>query len=121
MSERSIFVNALIGAVVSVVLAFLPLSPIIGGAVAGYLNRREGVRVGAIAGIMAAIPFVVVVFFGVALFSLHALAVLGIIAFIIAVLAFAALYTVALSVLGGFVGVYLADEFSGGHDPSPYR
>lgn len=39
MSERNTVLNAAIGAAVSVVLTVLPFSPVLGGAVAGYLER----------------------------------------------------------------------------------
>jgi hypothetical protein len=48
--------NALIGAVVTVVLPFVPFSPLLGGAVAGYLQERDGFRVGAPSGAIAAVP-----------------------------------------------------------------
>lgn len=122
MSERSSLMNALIGAVVSVVTAFLPLSPILGGAVAGYLNRRDGVRVGAISGAMAAVPFVAIVFLGASLFVfVPSGAAVNLLFVLLLVLLVSVLYTVALSAIGGYVGVYLADEFSGGRDPTPYR
>ncbi|MFC6727016.1 DUF5518 domain-containing protein, partial [Halobium palmae] len=35
------WVNALVGAVVTVVLSFLPFSPLAGGGVAGYLDARD--------------------------------------------------------------------------------
>lgn len=55
--------NALVGAVVSVVLFLVPLSPALGGAVAGYLGRGdavEGATVGSLSGAIAAVPGTVV-------------------------------------------------------------
>lgn len=106
---RTPLINALIGAVVSVVLSFIPLSPVIGGAVAGYLEERDGVRIGAISGAMAAVPMMLVfgLFISVVLFGasvgggMALLAMVGVVAM---------LYTVTLSALGGYVGVYLADR-----------
>jgi hypothetical protein len=70
MGEGDTLLNAVIGAVVTVVLSFTTVSPILGGAVAGYLqqeSRRDGARVGAISGGIAFLPFIllVVFFFGV--------------------------------------------------------
>jgi hypothetical protein len=54
--DRTLLVDALVGAAVTVVLAIVPLAPAIGGVVAGYLHREEGARVGALAGLFAAVP-----------------------------------------------------------------
>lgn len=102
---RSTMVNALIGAAVSIVLSFVPFSPVIGGAVAGYLEGADGTRVGAYAGFLAAVPFAVIVFLGLTLFMfggegvwiLVGLSVLVIVA-----------YSVVLSTLGGYLGEYIA-------------
>ena len=58
MAEGDTLVDALIGGVVSIVLSFTALSPILGGAVAGYLqggDRGAEIRVGAYAGLVAAV------------------------------------------------------------------
>lgn len=122
MSERSTLLNAVIGAAATVVLTVLPFSPVLGGAVAGYLERgdyREGATVGALSGVIAAIPMalfatVLLTLFtivptaggrmGVGLFFGFMFLVVGL---------FFLLYTVGLSALGGVLGVVLADEFGG--------
>lgn len=116
-ADRSFLVDAFIGAVVTVLVAFLPFSPVVGGAVAGYLHRRDGLRVGAASGLIAAVPafaiFAVVLsvlsvgfaFFEVPAFPLAILAFLGVFA-----LAFIALTSTALGALGGFIGEELADQ-----------
>jgi hypothetical protein len=111
MADDSL-VHALIGAVVTVVLSFTGFSPIIGGAVAGYLHRDDGLRVGAISGAIASIPLVLVVLVGATLFAfvpdpLAAGLGLVVILFVIVILGG---ITVALSALGGIVGVYLYNE-----------
>ena len=61
MTDGDTLVNGFLGAVVTVVLSFLPFSPLLGGMVAGYLEggeRGDGVRVGAIAGAIALVPLV---------------------------------------------------------------
>ncbi|MDG5759993.1 DUF5518 domain-containing protein [Natronococcus sp. A-GB1] len=57
---------AVLGAVVTVVLSFVPFSPALGGGVAGYLARGESdrtVRVGALAGFLPAAPVLAVLVF----------------------------------------------------------
>lgn len=110
--------NALIGGVVTIVLAFTGFSPVIGGAVAGYLNQRDGVRVGALSGVIALVPMVLgVVFLGgfIGLFSVFGgrgammAGGLGLIAVLI-MFVFAAAIVVGLSALGGYIGEYLYAE-----------
>lgn len=65
MGKGDTLVNAAIGAVVTVILAFTAVSPLIGGAVAGYLQqetRRSGAKVGALSGVFAFLPFILFVF-----------------------------------------------------------
>ncbi|ELZ03167.1 hypothetical protein C482_04074 [Natrialba chahannaoensis JCM 10990] len=121
MSRGRTAINALIGAVVAVVLSFIPFSTIIGGAVAGFLEgpeTRDGVLAGALAGAIMFVPVV-----GIALFFLgfmgfgFGVAAVPFEGFVV-VLAFfgllstvVLLYTVGLSLLGGVLGSYLAREF----------
>lgn len=120
MAEGDTLVNALIGAVVSVVASsFIPFAPVLGGVLVGYLqggSRREGVRVGAISGGIAFVPvlgimFVVLSFVGfvsVGSGEGAALAVGGVIVVIVALVLL--VYTVGLSALGGWVGNYVKYE-----------
>jgi hypothetical protein len=112
--------HALIGAVVSVVFAFLPFSPVLGGGVAAYLNEADGgtgVRIGALSGLIASIPLVLLGVVAVFFLGFFALGVgngvgvgLGglLVVFVVGLLAVA--YTVGLSALGGYVGSYFVDE-----------
>jgi len=111
MADDSL-VHALIGAVVTVVLSFTGLSPIIGGAVAGYLHRDDGLRVGAISGVMATIPLVLIGFVAATLFAFvpDPVAAGGLILFLVLGLVIGGGIIVALSALGGIVGVYLYTE-----------
>jgi len=120
MAESDTLVNALVGAVVSVVLAVLPFSPVLGGAVAGYLQRGDtngGARVGGISGALAAIPLFLLAALVVAVASFVTIAPAGVprsgliaaAIFAVAVLV-VALYTVGLGALGGVLGVMLADH-----------
>lgn len=122
MSERSTFLNAVIGAAVTVVFAFLPFSPVLGGAVAGYLQRddyREGGKVGAISGVLATIPIAIFVTFVAAFFTIVPAVggrmgvgiFFGFLFVVVATLFL--LYTVGLSALGGVLGIVLAEEFRG--------
>lgn len=121
-NEPNTLVNALIGGLVSIVVAFVPFSPVIGGAVAGYLqgpDRSAGLRVGAYAGVVASIPFLFIAFVGVSIFAAVPVAepsgaglgigLFGILA-VLFVLVLTAAYSVGLSALGGYVGAYLNDE-----------
>ena len=125
MGTEDTLLNAVIGAVASVLLSFTGISPLLGGAVAGYLNSDgtpesgDGLRVGALSGAIASIPIVGLLllvlvllpflgFFGFPLevglaaggiFVLTAIAVLGGVA-----------YSIVLSALGGLLGVYLKNE-----------
>lgn len=117
--ERSPWVNALVGAVVTVVTAFVPFSPALGGGVAGYLQQggdREGLRIGAVAGLLAAIPLLalfgllfLVLFFGVAV-SGEVAGPLFVVAILLVLALFVVGYTVVLSAVGGLVGGALADR-----------
>jgi hypothetical protein len=119
--------NAAIGAVVTVLTSFVPLSPILGGAVAGYLHGQDGPKVGAISGGIASIPFVgmglLFVFFfgGLGLFGgLDAFAFgVFMLLFAIVVLAVAVAITVALGALGGWIGIYVLEETDVGRSPDP--
>lgn len=117
--------NALVGAAATVVLTFLPFSPVLGGAVAGYLqggDAGDGLRVGALSGVIATLPLVL-------LFALVGTAVaVGAVAFtgflgsdagwllalggavVVVVFLFSTVYLVGLSALGGAVGAYVRDD-----------
>jgi uncharacterized membrane protein YbhN (UPF0104 family) len=118
--------NAAIGAVVTILTSFVPFSPILGGAVAGYLHGRDGPKVGAISGAIAAIPFVgfglLFVFFfgGIGLFGgLDALAFgVFVLLFVIVALVFAVAITVVLSGAGGWIGIYVLEETDLGRTPA---
>ncbi|MFC4358883.1 DUF5518 domain-containing protein [Halobium salinum] len=124
--------NALIGAVVTVVLSFVPFSPVLGGAVAGYLQKRDGARVGAVSGAMAAVPALFVTVLGLLLFAGLAVvpgddllgAQIGFVLLALLVAGVVLAYVVGLSAVGGIVGVALAerserrrDSARGGDDP----
>lgn len=112
--------NALAGAIVSVVVAFVPFSTVLGGVLAGYLQEgstRDGVVAGGLSGLIALIP-VLLVFGAIASFlsigvfgasgSLGIAAGLWIVLALLAV--FTLVYTVVLGAVGGAIGIYLVDD-----------
>ncbi|QLG60895.1 DUF5518 domain-containing protein [Halorarum salinum] len=133
MASDDTLTNALIGAVASVVLVFLPFSPALGGALAGYLqgpDTDEGLRVGALSGVIAAVPIALLAVLAGAFFLAVApsRAAVVFLLFVVVALLFALAYAVGLGALGGLLGSYLREEFEGptgtpperlGRDPSP--
>lgn len=115
-------VNAIIGAVIGVVLSFIPFSTVLGGAAAGFLegpDERAGAIAGALAGVMTFLPiagvmFLVFGFLGLGLgvgFPFEGVALVSIM--IVGMALFVLFYTVGLSLLGGYLGSYLAREYPG--------
>jgi hypothetical protein len=120
MAEGDTLVNAALGAVASIVLTpLVPFAPVAGGTLAGYLqggDRNDGLTVGALAGALALLPLLMLAVFltNVFLFFLDGtgpgpfglLSGLGFAVLVVGVV-FAAVYTVGLSALGGWLGNYL--------------
>lgn len=108
------YFNALIGASVSVILGFIPFSPLLGGGLAGYLDggdTRSGARVGAMAGVLASIPFALLAVLGLALFIIVPEGgAIGLSIGLVAIVLIIVTYTVGLSVIGGVLGVYVNNE-----------
>lgn len=116
MAEGETLKNAGIGAAVSIVLFFLLLSPVLGGAVAGYLQRgdgAEGARVGALSGLIAAVPGTLLAVLVVSVFTVAPPGGGGMGFFAVVVLGsllVVGLYGAALGAVGGLVGAYVARE-----------
>lgn len=122
MGEGDTLVNAVVGAIVTVLLSFTAVSPILGGGVAGYLQRGEpmdGARVGAISGAIATIPFALFLWIVFGLFfagpamggmgpEMGIPGAFGVFALFVLLAGF--LWSVVLSGVGGFLGAYLATE-----------
>ncbi len=115
-TEGNTFPNSLLGAIVTVVLVVLPLSPAVGGLTSGVLQgppQREGVKAGGLAGLFAAVPLflgslfvvpiVLVAPFGVPRFPLDP------IVFVLVALIGTGSYAVGFGIVGGALGSYLAD------------
>jgi ABC-type transport system involved in multi-copper enzyme maturation permease subunit len=122
MAAGDTWLNALIGAAVTVVTSFTVISPILGGAVAGYLNERDGLKAGALSGVIASIPLLGIVFLIGSVFVFLPFAgpgmmsgpgmLFGLAGVVIAVFVFVVvlLYGVALGALGGAIGQYVYEE-----------
>lgn len=103
------WILGLVGAMVGALLAFVPLSPALGGAIAGYLDHDpavSGLGVGTVAGLFAALP-VVVLTLSVGAGLVDGLRP-GLVPAAMAILAVATLgslaYLVGLSAVGGYLG-----------------
>lgn len=123
---RSPVLNAIVGGIAGVILSFIPLSPVLGGGVAGYLqdgSGESGVKVGAGAGLVMLLPFLALGFFLLMILGFGGMSfaygmhfgatplfvgLIGIVA-----IAITAVYTVGLSALGGYLGVYVRREMNG--------
>lgn len=121
MADGDTVVNALIGAVVTTLVGgVVPFGPLLGGAVAGYLqggDRADGTRVGLVSGLIALVPTLLLGFFALTLFGLFAVGAgsgsgaLGFGALGLAVILFLGVmglvYVVGLSAAGGWLGNYV--------------
>jgi hypothetical protein len=141
---RSGYVNALVGALVMIVFSWIPFAPVVGGAIAGYLEadapsatrsaNSRGLRVGALAGLFAAIPALLVVGFVGSIFTVGWLGVaatgdvalapgLGIpvVAWVVVgfVIVVSVAYHVGLSALGGWLGAEIATRDDRRLDTTP--
>ncbi|MFC7185359.1 DUF5518 domain-containing protein [Halorubrum yunnanense] len=98
-----------LGGVVGSVLSFVPFATVLGGAAAGYLcggTPADGLKTGAVAGLVMTLPFVAMVAFALFLFGFAgAPAEFGILAFL--VIGVGAAYTLGSGVIGGYLGHYL--------------
>jgi hypothetical protein len=112
IASPSVVGNAIIGAMVTIVASFVPFSPVLGGAVSGYLQRGSTdspVRVGGTAGLFATLPVVIV--FVTITWSLLG-SDTGLTTIVVASLAISLVvsiaYMIGLSALGGYLGAELA-------------
>ena len=118
MVERTELRNAVIGAVVTIVLSFTGFSALLGGGIAGYLQGeppRRGARVGALSGGVAVLPIVLVLVLGFVLYLGQPAALgvggglnLAIVMFVMFPLLFG--WIIGLSEVGGYLGGYLRTE-----------
>ncbi|WP_248515393.1 DUF5518 domain-containing protein [Salinarchaeum laminariae] len=128
MDEGDTLANALVGGAVTFFTGnFVPFAPVLGGAIAAYLeggSRRDGVRVGAYSGFIAYVPLLAltvvvssvlgVVGFGIGFLNrggvgLGIAGFLGAIVFLL-ILVVSFLYFVGGGALGGWLGNYLKHD-----------
>jgi hypothetical protein len=120
-SASSYWVYAVLGAVTTTVLSFLPFSPALGGGVAGYLEQygdERPVSVGALSGLLAVVPAIMILVFvagglfaGFATIRETGLGIVVAVAMLLVVL-FTAAYGAGIGALGGFAGGRLAERES---------
>jgi|GEM_PF-1303958 len=106
------WILGVVGALVGSILSFIPFSPVLGGAVAAYLDPRHeasALGTGALAGVFASLPLLVVaVFAAIGLFmGAPANVVTAVVPILAAALFAGLLYLVGLSALGGYLGRWL--------------
>ncbi|MFC7133775.1 MULTISPECIES: DUF5518 domain-containing protein [Salinibaculum] len=121
MAEGDTLINALIGALLNILISsFVPFAPVLGGALAAYLeggSRDDGLRVGIYAGLISLVPLVLLFLFvgpfflfmltgGAGMGAPRAFGGLGFV-FIAFAFVLVLVYTVGLSALGGWLGNYL--------------
>ena len=119
MAEGDTLLNVLIGAAINVFGGpIIPFATVIGGAVAGYLqggSREEGLKVGALAGLVSLIPLLVVgalfgnVFLGLFVGGFGVPRAFSGFGFVIllGIVVSAVVYTVVFSAAGGWLGNYV--------------
>lgn len=105
-------INAIIGGVAGIVLSFIPLSTLLGGAISGYLDGgspESGFKIGTLAGLIMFLPFAFLGFFLLSILGfIGAPAILSF--FGLLLLIASAVYTIGLSAIGGYLGVYVKNE-----------
>ena len=72
MTNVNTWINVLVGAAITLGLSFTGFSPLLGGGVAGYLQggpSKLGAKVGAISGVCATIPLLIIVIVGIGMFA----------------------------------------------------
>jgi hypothetical protein len=111
----SLLLHALVGAIVTVVTTpIVPFAPVLGGAIAGYLDAdrdESGAKVGAVSGAIALVPLLAVVPFLLFVVFLEPVFAVGVLAIVAIVAAFLFVYTIGGGALGGVAGVYIKREY----------
>ncbi|MCU4752542.1 DUF5518 domain-containing protein [Halobacteria archaeon AArc-curdl1] len=119
MGVGKTWINAVVGAVITIGLSFTGFSPLLGGGVAGYLQAEppaSGAKIGAISGVIAAIPLFLIIVLGFVLFAAVPAGSGGVpggvelLVIFVVMLPMMLLWFVGLSAVGGYVGAYLHAE-----------
>lgn len=112
--------DGLVGGVVAVLLTFLPLSTVLGGGIAGYLQARHtngaSARAGALAGGIAFIPHIMVgTYLVIAPDFVPPGPNVGLAPeyLLVGIIGFGVIYAIGLGVLGGLLGRYVRREHVG--------
>ena len=111
-------INALIGAVVTIVTSFVPFSPILGGGVAAWLekgDRTEGTKVGALSGALISLLLLPLLFIGLVLAPIDFGFTFVIMLFVVT---FGAAYLIGFGALGGYLGAYIREEHESSNSES---
>jgi hypothetical protein len=107
-----ILIYGLLGGIAGSVLSFVPFATVLGGGVAGYLcggTSADGLKTGAVAGLIMTLPFVAMVVFLLFLLGIAgAPAEFGAVALV--VVGLGAVYTLGSGVIGGYLGHWLRGE-----------
>jgi hypothetical protein len=103
------------GALIGSLLSFIPLSPILGGVAAGYLDpnpETSGLGTGTLAGVFGSLPlFVVVTFASIGLIvSVPSETAPAVVTVVCVALLLIVLYFVGLSAVGGYLGGWLRNS-----------
>ena len=108
--------HAFLGGVVTVLVSFIPLSPVIGGGIAGFLERavsERAVSVGAVSGLIPTIPIIILMVFviGGAAAALLELGEGPLAIFMVIIVLFTAialgLFGAGLGAVGGYLGGWI--------------
>jgi hypothetical protein len=123
MGKGDTIINAVMGAIVTLILSFTGFAPLLGGAVAGYLQhetRRSGAKVGALSGALSFLPFLffAFIFFGIFFAGPMMDQTMGtpgapvLFIFLLVMVPTVLLWTVGLGALGGYLVVYLREDLA---------
>lgn len=123
MGRGDTLLNAAVGAAVTVVLSFTGVSPLLGGGVAGYLQRESrtsGATAGALSGALAFVPALLFVVLGLGALLAGPMRTMGggiglpggaeLLAVLLVLLPLLLVWHVGLGAIGGYLGAYLREE-----------
>lgn len=110
----SLAISVFAGVAVTLLFSFIPFSTVLGGMAAGYLRgggERDGAVAGAITGLVAFAPFVLLLYLILAFVAFAgAPSLFSTIAIVLVITA--GIYTVGGGAIGGYIGTLLSREFS---------
>ncbi|MDR5673163.1 DUF5518 domain-containing protein [Halalkaliarchaeum sp. AArc-GB] len=113
-NRNGFFLNSAIGSIALIILFYVPLAPVLGGIVAGFLERRSlqaGARAGLLTGLIAIVPLYFALVFLVPLFSIapfgRPTVPIDTVSFSAGLFGIVVLYVIPFSTIGGVIGSYL--------------